>query len=383
MPRLILTATFILICWGQPVVCPALERVAFQRDGKRIEITGRLVVTGADGGLMIQASDGVAWTVQPNELIKHTSDDAPFVPMPRDQLKMRLLAELPAGFEVHETANYMVFHNTSKVYAEWCGGLLERLYRAFNNYWTLRGFTLREPEFPLVAVVFASRRSYIDYCTTEIGETAKQIIGYYNLKTNRVTTYDLTVNNAIGGGAVRRGTKADLARMLARPGAEGTIATIVHEATHQIAFNCGLHARLSDCPHWFSEGIAMYFETPDLRSRKGWTSIGKINSARLRQFQNYLRRRPPGSLQTLLTDDRRLRDPKQGPDAYAEAWALTYFLIRTQPKEYTAYLKTLSEKVPFVWDVPDARLADFRAAFGGDLKTLDAEFIRYMRRLRP
>ncbi|NQT37515.1 MAG: hypothetical protein HQ581_08505, partial [Planctomycetes bacterium] len=155
MPRLILTATFILICWGQPVVCPALERVAFQRDGKRIEISGRLVVTGADGGLMIQASDGVAWTVQPNELIKHTSDDAPFVPMPRDQLKMRLLAELPAGFEVHETANYMVFHNTSKVYAEWCGGLLERLYRAFNNYWTLRGFTLREPEFPLVAVVFA------------------------------------------------------------------------------------------------------------------------------------------------------------------------------------------------------------------------------------
>ena len=57
---------------------------------------------------------------------------------------------------------------------------------------------------------------------------------------------------------------------MAQPEALRTVSTIVHEATHQIAFNCGLHTRLSDCPRWFSEGIAMYFETPDLRSAKGW-----------------------------------------------------------------------------------------------------------------
>jgi len=54
-------------------------------------------------------------------------------------------------------------------------------------------------------------------------------------------------------------TGAQIKQILAQPDALQTVSTIVHEATHQIAFNCGLHTRLSDCPVWFSEGIAMYF----------------------------------------------------------------------------------------------------------------------------
>jgi hypothetical protein len=159
------------------------------------------------------------------------------------------------------------------------------------------------------------------------------------------------------------------------------VATIVHEATHQIAYNCGLHTRFSDCPLWFAEGIAVFFETPDLSSKRGWRGMGDINRPRLVQFRRYLRSRPDNSLETLVRDAKRFRDPQQAPDAYAEAWALTYFLIRTRPKQYVAYLKLLSTKKPLIDEGPEARLEEFENAFG-KLEALDAEFLRYMSRLR-
>ena len=73
------------------------------------------------------------------------------------------------------------------------------------------------------------------------------------------------------------------------------MATIIHEATHQLAFNCGMQNRYADIPLWLSEGIAIYFETPDLRNKRGWRSIGSVNRVRLAEFRRYLRSRPSDS----------------------------------------------------------------------------------------
>ena len=100
--------------------------------------------------------------------------------------------------------------------------------------------------------------------------------------------------------------------MLAQPQAEPLVATIIHEATHQIAFNCGLQTRFADIPLWVSEGIAVYFETPDLTNSKGWKEIGAVNRPRLDRFREYLTRRPADSLSTLISDDTRLRDSEHG-----------------------------------------------------------------------
>jgi hypothetical protein len=194
-----------------------------------------------------------------------------------------------------------------------------------------------------------------------------------------MTMYDLTGTNQGRGG--RGGTYAEVQRILASSEAARTVSTIVHEATHQIAFNCGMHARYSDCPLWFSEGVAIYFETPNLRSAKGWSGVGMLNRSRLTQFQKYLGLRPADSLQTLIATDKRFRDVRQAPDAYAEAWALTYFLQQRRVKQYVEYLKILSEKKPLIPDEPEKRLAQFETCFG-DTKKLDAEFLKYMGRLR-
>ncbi|NQU23584.1 MAG: DUF1570 domain-containing protein, partial [Candidatus Nealsonbacteria bacterium] len=266
-------------------------------------------------------------------------------------------------------------------YAQWCGALFERLYLAFTNYWSRKGFDLAEPEFPLVAVVFAKQDSYVKHSRPELGKAAESIIGYFSLRTNRMSMYDLTGLEALNLPTMRRSTTAQVNQILAQPDAMRTVSTIVHEATHQIAFNCGLHNRYSDCPVWFSEGIAVYFETPDLRSSKGWRGIGVLNRGRLARFQLYLRNRPADSLKTLLADDKRFHDTKLGLDAYAEAWALSYYLIRSHPRQYVDYLKMLSKKQPLLTDGPQTRLKEFEQFFG-DLEQFDAQFVRAMSKVR-
>jgi hypothetical protein len=360
----------------------ALDHVTLRQHGKETKVTGRVLVSAQDGGLLLLARDGVMWMVQPDELVKHVKDDQPFEPLTAEEMGPRVLAELPAGFDVYRTAHYVICYNTSRDYAQWCGLLLERLHLTFTNFWSRRGFSLKTPEFPLTAIVFADQQSYEAFSRAELGDAVRAIIGYFSLRSNRMTMFDLTGVATLGRSG-RGTTAAQINRILSQPEAERMVATIVHEATHQIAFNCGLHNRFSDCPLWFSEGIALYFETPDVSGAKGGSSaVGTVNRTRLARFNEYLRQRPKDSLVTLIRDDKRLRDTKQGLDAYAEAWALTYFLLKQHPKQYIAYLKTLSAKEPMRWDDPETRLREFQQAFGDDLPKLDAEMVRYMLRLR-
>ena len=380
IPKRLLICSLILIglLLAAPATSWALDYVTLRREGTDVHIEGRPLIVARDGGMMLQTRDGTIWLVQPEETIAHRTDDVPFAPYTADELAERLLEELPAGFAVHRTRRYVVCYNTSRAYAEWCGSLFERLYMAFTNYWTKKDFELSELEFPLVAIVFADKRSYTDFAKHEVGDAAGQIVAYFSLRSNRMVMYDLTGMEAQGGMGRSLRSKSQINQLLSRPGAVRTVSTIVHEATHQIAFNCGLHTRYSDCPLWFSEGIAVFFETPDLKNRRGWRGIGLVNYPRLAEFRRYLSRRPVNSLETLLTDDTRLRNSETAPNAYAEAWALTYFLSRRYPRQYIAYMKLLSAKKPQQWDDTNARLADFKETFGDDLRKLDAEFVRYM-----
>lgn len=358
-----------------------VEQVTFRHEAIQRTVAGRVMVTAEDGGLLLESADGALWTIPPEELLDRQADGTDFAPLDHDDLARQILAELPDGFDTHKTAHYLICYNTSRAYAVWCGGLFERLYMAFCNYWSKRGFELNEPEFPLVSIVFSDQTSYRDFARADLGDSTGSIIGYYSLRTNRMTTYDLTGIEALRQPGNRRGSPSDINALLMRPEAERTVATLIHEATHQIAFNSGLQTRYADIPLWLSEGIAVYFETPDLSSPRGWRTVGAVNHLRLAQFRDYLRRRPADSLKSLIASDQRVRDARQAADAYAEAWALNYFLIRHRPKQFQQYLQRLSKKPPLVWDEPVERLAEFTAAFG-DLAELDADFLRVIARVQ-
>jgi hypothetical protein len=378
VPRILLCC---LVALCSVVSVSAMDHVTFRSGGREMDETGRLLVTAQDGGLLLLARDGVIWAITPDDLIKHTSDSTLFEPFSREEIAKRLLPTLPANFKVLHTKNYLIFYDTSDTYAKWCGSLFERLFMAFNNNWSQKGFVLSEPEFPLVAIIFADRREYLKYTRADLGTAGESIVGYFNLATNRMTMYDLTGAASVDKSSISVTSAAHINQVLSQPEAMQTVSTIVHEATHQIAFNCGLHTRLSDCPTWFSEGIALYFETPDLRNAKGWSAIGAVNRPRLEHFAKYWIRRPADSLQTLIADDKRFHDVKQSLDAYAETWALTYFLINKHPREYINYLQMLSQKKPLLRDTPETRLKEFQQAFG-NIKKLDTEFQRYMGKVR-
>ena len=112
------------------------------------------------------------------------------------------------------------------------------------------------------------------------------------------------------------------------------------------------------------------------------------NSSRVRgagqfRFREFLKaRRQPDSIETLVRDNRRFGDAESAIDAYSEAWALTYFLIRTRIRDYSQYLKVISQKRPLHWDDPADRLAAFQSAFGSDLAKLNRDLLTFTARLK-
>jgi len=63
---------------------------------------------------------------------------------------------------------------------------------------------------------------------------------------------------------------------------------------------------------------------------------------------------------------------------YAEAWALTFYLIETQPRQYIEYLARVAARPPLREYTAAQRLADFTAIFGDNWPMLDARLLRFM-----
>jgi len=353
----------------------AIEIVNFLTDSQPREVAGRVLVEAQDGGLLLEGPDRHWWVILPEAIRARDRNDQPFEYLPRAAAGQQLLADLPPGFAIHETAHYLICYNTSPAYAQWCGALYERLYRAFFNFWEKKGLQLNEPDY-LVSIVFRDRVSYEAYGADELGTAAGSIVGYYSLATNRITTYDLTGLEELDRSDARGRSPKRVNAILSQPHAERTVATIIHEATHQLAFNCGMQVRFADNPLWVSEGLAIYFESPDLSSTRGWRKIGAMHPTRLQTLRNNLPHRAPDSLLTLISDDRRFRETAQAEVAYAEAWALCYFLIRQHSAQFCEYLQALGHKSALGQDTAEERRVAFEQAFGRSWQELDVEFMR-------
>jgi hypothetical protein len=356
----------------------SLIRITFSvADDNTHTVEGRIVVEARDGGLLLLARNGTLWNITPDKLLKREATGKTFEPMSTDEISQQLRREFGEDFEIVKTRHYVICSNAGKAYARWCGMLFERLMSSFRTHWRSRPLRLHDPKLPLTAVVFANAEQFARFAADDAGPEAAGAKGYYSVRTNRIVLYDLTA----GPNSRPAKTAREVNRKIAA--APVHVATVVHEATHQIAFNCGMHTRYADNPLWLSEGMAMYFETPDLRSRTGWRTVGKVNRGRLARFRDYLgNRRKADSLVSQLASNDRFAAAKTTEDAYAEAWALTYFLIKTRRKQFLVYLNRVAKKTAFVWDEPETRLDDFRAAFGSDLKKLDRQFLKYVERLR-
>jgi hypothetical protein len=304
--------------------------------------------------------DGWLWEFKPGEATNfHKSADR-FQPLSISEFRAVLLRDLEAGFEVTGTGHYLVAHPAGQrdVWAQ----RFEDLYRSFVHYWGVRGLAPREPLFPLAGVVCRSRRQFDELSARAGSPVGSGVLGYYDPASNRILLYDL------GNSAAAHKWQ--------------TSATVlIHEATHQTAFNTGIHSRYTQPPRWVDEGLATMFEAPGVYDSQTYRQQSdRINRGWLGQFRHLAPHHRPELLADLIARDRLSQTAPQV--AYAEAWALTFWLVETQPRKYADYLARTAQMTPFAPYTAAQRTADFQAVFGSDWRMLEAQLLRYIAGLK-
>jgi hypothetical protein len=323
--------------------------------GQRLE--GRPLAV-SDGQVQFLARDGRLLTFRPGEAKNYEQIGPKFKPYSASELRARLEAEYGRSFDVTSTGHYVVVHPAGEK-DQWAERF-EELFRSFQHYFGVRGVRLEPPPFPLVAVVLPTQEDFIRQAAREGAPVGTSVLGYYSPLSNRIMLFDIT-----------RG----------RPNSKDwryNAETIIHEATHQTAFNTGIHSRFGGSPKWVVEGLGTLFEAPGVSdSRHSALQAERINRDRLEQFKRYAAgRRRPGAAAELIASDRLFASDVDA--AYAESWALTFFLVETEPRKYAQYLQKTSPRPPFEDYTRAERLADFTSVFGGDLRMLEARFLRFM-----
>lgn len=323
-----------------------------------------------------------------NDRIESVEDaPEPDVDALRSALAERLRAEFGPGFETLATERYLFVHNVSDAYVDWCARLFEKVADAFDKFAAQRKLPTTKRVEPMVVVIFATQRQFFEYAAKETPSPDK-LAAYYNIQTNRVALYDLSGAESSRDDAEperRRRTFQETKEFLSRPNAAFNVATIVHEASHQVAFNRGVFLRTGPFPFWAVEGLALVFETPNGRaSQGGWNFTGSFpkNERQLERFRRYAattRQRDPLRSLVAAQNIGDARDDVEG--FYAASWALFYYLYKRRPNELAAYLRETAAKPPFVAYPTADRIADFEKHFGDDWEKLSENLLRFVRRL--
>jgi len=351
---------------------------------------GKVVARDRDFCYLMEQSGAMArLPVAQLESFRVVSDT--FRPSSVAEIRQQLQSEFRSGYEIKTSAHYVVVGRKGNVSAY--ASLFEEIYRQVVSFYSRHGFETNAPEVPLIAIVFGTQAEFKSYCERDEVLWSKDLRGYYSLKTNRVALYDdpdLLGNPtaaSLASGMADDGLiseiysskssllEPNLARRLSSVTSE-TANTIVHETTHQVGYNIGIHSRIGDTPVWVVEGLATVLESPGVRTKGKTPASHKINAERLVWFTaEYHSRRQPGDLAKLIASDDLFHN--QTLDAYSAAWAFSYFLTENPARArlFVRYLRLLSERDPMVPYRPEDRLTDFQKVFG-DISRLELDYLR-------
>ena len=270
-----------------------------------------------------------------------------YKPFDKDQMVARLRAEFGGKYQVSPTKNFIVVHppGSSKKWAQ----PFQDLYYRFGLYFKSRGVGLEEPPAPLIAIVLRTRREY-DRFIKDYQPGMEYSAGYYSSRSNRIITYDHSDQG-------KRRSSDD---------------TLVHEATHQTAYNTGIHRRFGNTPRWLSEGLAQLFEAKGINNSRRYGDLSdRINKQALRPLMDlYKKEQVAGAVQQLVRNDNMFRSDIE--KAYAVSWGVSLYLAENYPRKYVAYLAYDGDRQAFRPHSEKQRAKDFAKFFGTDFTDFDA-----------
>ncbi len=325
------------------------------RAGKNVA-EGAVLAADAQTVILLRPS-GAMNIVERNRMDSIEPSGQSFAAWGDHEMRTQLSAEFGADYAVSRTPHFFVVHPHGS-YQKWAAPF-EELYQRFRQYFSSRGVSLAEPEFAMVAVVLNSREEF-DWFLAKHQAPDQHVLGYYAPRSNRIITYQPT------------DSAADLQ----------DFSTIVHEATHQTAYNTGIHSRFTQTPRWATEGLAVMFESRGVNNSAWFGSRDeRVHAAQLGE----LMRLSSGSQPSLPTvADLIARDDsfRSSPGySYALAWGLTFYLAENYPQQYVRYLERMAAVENFQNQDANQRLEDFASAFNVRIEELEQRMWLYLKKL--
>ena len=247
------------------------------------------------------------------------------------------------------------------------GRYFEILYAKFEEVMQPLGIPLKPPQEKLAAVIF---KNYDEYAKMT-GINSETCPGFFSPRENALYIYDFRTHPVYqemrksASAAVRSGSKQyfwdNSGRLVSGFGVisrcdrwirEMNAEVVIHEAAHQLCYNTGFFTQTGSVyPTWLVEGIALYFEHPTY-----WNFLenpaGNINVECLKDFNQGLDLHTLIKLSDLLAPTTNFFHsfPGQTRMAYAQSWALFYYLVHGEDGKYrqglgelVKYLNQLSE----------------------------------------
>lgn len=315
-----------------------------------------LPIHWTDGEALLLRTDGSIRHLQGEETRKHQALSQSFAPLTAIQLRATLSQELGRDVDIQTTASYLVA--TSKGDAELWGQKFTQLQAGFLRFFSTRGWPLPAADFPLIAIVWPSGEAFQRQAAQQGIRLGDQTLGYYSSMDNRMHLFQ---------------------QRHSRPQWFDTDKVILHEATHQLAYNMGVHQRLSDTPLWVVEGLASLFESPAFAIGPDRGPLPeRINQARFQTWKAMANdpKKLLSELESLIRTDKLFQ---QNPDhAYAMSWAISFYLAERDGSRFMKWLQHLSKLQPLREYSEGARLADFRQLVAADPSLLLGKVDRFL-----
>lgn len=280
---------------------------------------------------------------------------------------------LGPSFVRTETDHFVILSDADRGWTRERARLLERTALQFRRVMERISYPMVPPEKKLLCVFFEKHEMYRGFASVQDGVEASWIAGYYTGLANRAVFYDdrtgpsfLTAYSRLDGhqetveqtraqvislrrqkdmdGARNLSEQADnLERELKRERArlleevrESSESKAIHEATHLLAFNCGVQSRTREYPFWLTEGLASSFETsnpnaafgPDRPTEYRESEFVRASHVGLIPLEEFV------GMTTVPENDGDLADV-----LYAQAYSLFAYLYRYERQALGAYLQ--------------------------------------------
>jgi hypothetical protein len=285
----------------------------------------------------------------------------------------------------YDTAHFVAMSNAEEGLTRMELRNCESMFTTFFDHFRAKGFEIREPGYKLPVAILDSQSGFEAY----LGHKMSPLIrGFYQMDTNRFVMYDYGQNDAwvafqrtvekrgsqINGIFDRQRYRQSVRRQTQDFRNDANTSTVMHEVSHQLAYNCGLLNRDVQPPPWLAEGMACYCEST---ANGAWQGLGEANVERLKDLASLQRAGELVSVRELVRTGRWLSSATEQHRLiayYAQSWALFRMLMEEEPAGMRTFLSLIYNE-----HAPERFLAHFQQAFGADLSKMERRHSAYIR----